>query len=165
MGNTINISKRISEILHNEYIYYTFDHSKLQWGFKVNYEELAPISEVYDYESVDNFNDDGSEWCREWFEIVIEIVGTDEFLIYEIIAELKIRVNSGLDELNKTNDMKREDRYPEGYYPKLRYWNSKLTLAIENKDTIKISQYLEKIKYFSEAQHRNDSEISVNETI
>jgi hypothetical protein len=42
----------------------------------------------------------------------------------------------------------RKNRYPQGYQPKIAYWNSKLVQAIEAMDPKGVSYASEKLAYF-----------------
>ena len=43
-------------------------------------------------------------------------------------------------------------KYPEGYYPKLRYWSNTLQEAIGRRDLDMIQKCSEKIAYFTQRQ-------------
>ena len=44
------------------------------------------------------------------------------------------------------------NKYPDGYYPKLEYWNIVLKMAIKQGDTVAVVRAADKIKYFANRQ-------------
>ena len=44
------------------------------------------------------------------------------------------------------------NKYPNGYYPKLEYWNTVLKMAIKQEDTEAVVRAADKIKYFANRQ-------------
>ena len=44
------------------------------------------------------------------------------------------------------------NKYPNGYYPKLEYWNIVLKMAIKQGDTVAVVRAADKIKYFANRQ-------------
>ena len=44
------------------------------------------------------------------------------------------------------------NKYPDGYYPKLEYWNIVLKMAIKQGDTEAVVRAADKIKYFANRQ-------------
>jgi len=60
------------------------------------------------------------------------------------------------------------NKYPDGYYPKLEYWNTVLKMAIKQQDTEAVVRAADKINYFANKQLevdylelRADSEIAI----
>jgi hypothetical protein len=60
------------------------------------------------------------------------------------------------------------NKYPDGYYPKLEYWNIVLKMAIKQQDTEAVVRAADKINYFANKQLevdylelRADSEIAI----
>ena len=44
------------------------------------------------------------------------------------------------------------NKYPDGYYPKLEYWNIVLKMAIKQQDTEAVVRAADKINYFANKQ-------------
>ena len=44
------------------------------------------------------------------------------------------------------------NKYPNGYYPKLEYWNTVLKMAIKQEDTEAVVRAADKINYFANKQ-------------
>ena len=60
------------------------------------------------------------------------------------------------------------NKYPDGYYPKLEYWNIVLKMAIKQQDTEAVVRAADKINYFSNKQlevdyleQQADSQLSI----
>ena len=49
-------------------------------------------------------------------------------------------------------EYRRYNRYPDGYYPKLEYWNIVLKMAIKQQDTEAVVRAADKINYFANKQ-------------
>jgi len=65
-------------------------------------------------------------------------------------------------------EYRRYNRYPDGYYPKLEYWNVVLKMAIKQQDTEAVVRAADKINYFSNKQlevdyleQQADSQLSI----
>jgi len=65
-------------------------------------------------------------------------------------------------------EYRRYNRYPDGYYPKLEYWNIVLKMAIKQQDTEAVVRAADKINYFSNKQlevdyleQQADSQLSI----
>ena len=48
------------------------------------------------------------------------------------------------------------ENYPNGYYPKLEYWNTVLKMAIKQEDTEAVLRAAKKIDYFANKQLERD---------
>ena len=48
------------------------------------------------------------------------------------------------------------NKYPQGYYPKLEYWNTVLKMAIKQEDTEAVLRAAKKIDYFANKQLERD---------
>ena len=48
-----------------------------------------------------------------------------------------------------------ESKYPNGYQPKIEYYQAKLSLAVENLNIESIKFYTEKLEYFMYCEAKN----------
>ena len=51
-------------------------------------------------------------------------------------------------------------KYPQGYIPKIQYWNSKLQEALASGDWVQSEYCMKKLQYFVGAQYVKENQVS-----